>query len=358
MDRFLIIRTSSLGDIIHGMPVAAAIKAHLPDSRISWIVEERFKDLLTGLSWVDDLIPVQFKEGLSVLADAEKRELITRTRKLLKRRKFDVTIDLQGLIRSGLISRSSCAPIRIGFPQRHARESLNHLFSNVTPKKIPVRGHIVDKNLALLHPLGIYTQKRTFSFWVPEDVNASMDSFFAPFGSWPGSPRVVIHPAAGGITKQWSPGRYAEIADRLIQAWKAKVFLLWGPGELDLVKKIQGIMRHQAWLAPETDIKGLIAFLQRADIFIGGDSGPLHIASALEKSIVGLYGYSDPVRNGPFMGQYDTLRTTCPGSPCYRKSCTNTACLDRITVNQVWDVLTRLLQKKIIQEFRKDNHGI
>ncbi len=340
MERFLIIRTSSLGDIVHSIPVAAALKEKYPYSQISWIVEERFQEILTGHPCIDHLIIVNFKNGLKSLWKSDNRPYLINLFKILQQSSFDVSIDLQGLTRSGLISYFSGAPVRIGFPEKHTREFLNRAFNNVYPQQIPARSHVIDKNLSLLHPLGIYTKKRSFVFEVPAAVEENFKYSFPETGPDSKALRVVIHPGAGGITKQWSPERYAEIADRILRNWKARIYLLWGPGEKNLALAVQGFMEKQAFLVPEMGIKELIIFLKKCDLLLGGDSGPLHIASALGMSVVGLYGYSGPVRNGPVQGDFRVVRSACPSSPCYRKRCRNRYCLDSIGVDQVWEALT------------------
>jgi ADP-heptose:LPS heptosyltransferase len=152
--------------------------------------------------------------------------------------------------------------------------------------------------------------------------------------------RVVVNPAAGWITKQWGPHRYAEIADRISKAWDARIFLLWGPGERGLAEQVLRHMRRPGHLVPEMGLQALAAFLRGCNLFIGGDSGPLHLASALGTPVLGLYGPSDPVRNGPFWPSDRVVTAAVPCGPCYKRNCTKAPCMDSISVEQVWQSVT------------------
>jgi lipopolysaccharide heptosyltransferase I len=342
VSEILIVRTSALGDILHGMPLAAALKEKYPSCRITWVVDERYQELLSGHPCVDRILLVRFKEGMRTLWNGQGRSRWLGLVRMLRRLPFDVAIDPQGLFRSGCIAYLSGAPIRIGFPKGHVRETLNRLFTNVRPGTVPPRSHVIDRNLALLHPLGIQTRERRFSFRVPGQIEEEIHQYLAANDADREGLRVIVHPAAGWITKQWSPRRFAEIADRILQTWKARIFLLWGPGERQLAQQVQRYMRRAAHLVPDMGLSALVAFLRGCDLFIGGDSGPLHLASALGLPVLGLYGPSDPIRNGPFQGSYRIVTASAPCSPCYRRACGTTSCMDGISVDQVWTSLADL----------------
>jgi len=153
-----------------------------------------------------------------------------------------------------------------------------------------------------------------------------------------------VNPAAGWITKQWSPRRYAELADRIAAEWDATVFILWGPGEKGLAEQVRGRMQRAGRLAPEMGISALADFLRGCDLFIGGDSGPLHMASALGVPVLGLYGPSDPVRNGPFRAVDRVVSAATPCGPCYRRACATAWCMDAIPAAQVWETVKEMVR--------------
>jgi len=358
VEEILIVRTSALGDILHGIPVAAALKERFPQCRITWVVDERYRELLDGHPWVDRIVMIRLKEGMRTLLHDQGRKNWMGVARMLRRLRFDVAIDLQGLMRSGLITYLSGAPVRIGFPMGHVRETLNRVFTNLRPQSIPPRSHVIDRNLALLHPLGIHTREKHFSLRVPPSVEDGIQQYLLDMDGGRDVLRVAVNPAAGWITKQWSPHRYAEIGDRISKAWDATVFLLWG-GERGLAEQVNRRMQRPGHLVPEMGLPALAALLRGCDIFIGGDSGPLHLAAALGVPVLGLYGPSDPVRNGPFRdtdGPSDPVRNgpfrdtdrvvtvaeSC--GPCYRRKCARASCMDSIPVEQVWQTVTGMVE--------------
>jgi ADP-heptose:LPS heptosyltransferase len=171
---------------------------------------------------------------------------------------------------------------------------------------------------------------------VPAEVEESVSRYLNNVGHRANGFRVVIHPAAGWETKQWRPERYAALADRILDQRRSMVFLLWGPGERARAKRVQESMRGSACLVPEWGLKAVIAFLQRCSLFVGGDSGPLHLASALGLPVLGLYGPSDPVRNGPPQGPYRVVRASSPCGPCYKRCCSDASCMESIRVEDAW----------------------
>lgn len=350
MKRFLIVRTSSLGDLVHGLPVASAIKEALPSTHVAWLVEKRFETLLKACPCVDEAIPVRLRGGLSGLLEPSGSRLLISFLRRRAREKFDVAIDLQGLLRSGLFTFFSRAPVRIGFPGALVRERANTLFTNIRPAAIPARGHVIDRNLALLHPLGIRLQ----GHWVfPLSFSAPLSRRRFPGAEGPKEGIWIgLHPAAGWPTKQWGMDRYAGLADRIAKRWNARVFVLWGPGEKKLAGTVLRSMRTSAELAPEMDIGFLAGFLARCDLVVGGDSGPLHLASALGTPVVGLYGPSDPVRNGPAGPGARIVRTGAPCAPCWKRSCPDRSCMASITLERVWSEV-----EAAIEEIRKNRRA-
>ena len=293
---------------------------------------------------IDQLIRVRFQDRRYLFLGAEGRRYWRTACHTLRRMSYDVAVDLQGLLRSGWISMMSRAPIRIGFPRGLARESLNVLFSNVRPTTIPIRGHVIDRNLGLLHPLGIFTRDRS-TLLRATDEQTPVWHWFRNEQVRPGALRAAINPAAGWPTKQWPAERFARIADRLTREMEAQVFILWGPGERALAEKVRGLMVESALVIPEMDIAALMAFLGQCDILVSGDSGPLHLAASLGKAVVGLFGPSDPVRNGPFLTPSRVVSSSCRCHPCLRRACPENGCMETISVQQVWQALSELKEE-------------
>lgn len=308
-----IVKLSSLGDVVHALPVAATLRARLPGARITWMVERREACLLRGHPALDEVLPVDTRgwrrvrswAGLGAVAGA-----IMAVLGRLRDGRFDVAIDLQGNLKSGVLTAATRAPVRVGFSARRCREPLNALFTNrrVTP---PASArHIVEQQLALLAPLGIHEAEPTFA--LPTDVVAesAVADFFAAAGLKPRDRIVVVNPGAGRVAKQWPVTHFATLARRLAGEAGATVLVVWGPAERERAEAIvAGARPATALLAPATDLAALTAVLRRASVVVGGDTGPLHVAAALGVPCVGLYGPTDPARNGPYGVGHRALRS-------------------------------------------------
>lgn len=302
--RIAIVRLSAIGDVVHTLPALHCLRRHLPQAWICWIVEAREQEILQGHPELDALLPVNTRlvrremrsPGGALEVGRKGRSLVG----WLRACRFDVAIDFQGLIKSGLITWLTGAPIRIGFTAPHCRERANIFFTNRRLSPGSRELHVVEKNLSLLRPLGIDTSEVVFT--LPEDPGSSerVTQILQSQGWTPGVPLLALNPGAGKDAKRWTPESYAMLGDHLADRLGARVVLPWGPGEETLVRQIQRRMVHPAILPPPTSIQELVAMLRRCTLVVGGDTGPIHLAAALGVPTVGLYGPTDPSRNGPW----------------------------------------------------------
>lgn len=297
-----LVKLSSLGDVVHALPVAAALRAAKPEARLTWIVERREAALLRGNPALDAILPVDtrgWRRARGPRALAAVAGALTALRRYLRSARFDAALDLQGLIKSGVLTAATGAPLRIGFAAAHCREPLSALFTNRRVAPPPAARHVVDRYLALLHPLGI--RDAPAEFHVPTDAaaEARVEAFFAAAGLKARDRVVVLNPGAGRGDKRWPVAGFRALAARLADEAGAHVLALWGPQELPWAREIVAGARR-AVLAPPTDLGELIAVLRRASVVVGGDTGPLHLAAALGAPCVGLYGPTAAERNGPY----------------------------------------------------------
>lgn len=296
-----LVKLSSLGDVVHALPVATALRAHLPGARVTWIVERREAALLRDHPALDEVLPIntrRWRRARSPRGVVEVGRVVWRVRRWLWTARFDVTIDLQGLIKSGLLTAATGARVRIGFSARHCREPLSAVFTNRRVVPPPGARHVVDQYLALLKPLGLETPAAEFC--LPSDSNAEsqIDEFFRQSGLKPRDRVVVLNPGAGRPDKRWPERHFHDLAGRLVNEMGASVLVVWGPRERGRARAI--VEEVGATLAPPTTLDELIAVLRRASVVVAGDTGPLHLAAALGTPCVGLYGPTSPERNGPY----------------------------------------------------------
>jgi lipopolysaccharide heptosyltransferase I len=278
--RLLVIRLSAFGDVIHTIPAVVALREALPHIEIAWAVEPPYAELVETVARVKP-IRVSLKRWSLARIGAAWRDV----------RGFSTAIDFQGLIKAALIARASGAAERYGFARDVIREKPAAWFVN-RPATIDRSKHVVEWNVELA---------RTFAPAIARVPEVD----FTPFASDPRGElarvanRVVLLPGAGKAGKQWPVERFAELARRL----GSDALVVWGPGEEPLARAIG------AEVAPATNFRELAFVLKSARRVIGADTGPLHLAAALGTPLIGLYGPTDPARNGPY-GQLDHVASS------------------------------------------------
>jgi lipopolysaccharide heptosyltransferase I len=294
-----IVKLSSLGDVVHALPVAAALRRDFPRGHLTWVVERREAALLLGNPAIDEVAVADTRAWRRLSgAGVHTGRAVGALLRHLRGRRFDVAVDLQGNLKSGVLTAATGAALRIGFAARRCREPLNALFTNRRVAPPPEARHIVEQQLALLDPLGVTPGAATF--WLPRDgaAEAEIEGALRALGLEAGDAVVALNPGAGRAAKRWSPARFAALARRLRGDMGATALVVWGPAELD---QAQAIARESgALLAPPTDLPALVALLRRTRVLVAADTGPLHLAAALGVACVGLYGPTDPARTGPY----------------------------------------------------------
>ncbi len=302
--RIAVVKLSSLGDVLHALPVAHALRHHFPGAHLTWIVEAREFAILKDHPDLDAVVPVDTRLWRRLIwRPAGIREVgdkLSRLTERLRRARFDVAIDLQGLIKSGLLTAYTGAPIRIGFAFAYCWEPLNVFFTNrrVTPP--PGAVHVVEQYLSLLAPLGVRAVPPVFRLPPDPTADRSIGDFLAAEGVKPHDRLVALNPGAGRPSKRWPVERFGRLAERLAVEAGARVLLLWGPDEETMARSIAAGMTSRPILAPPTTIPELSALLRRCALMVAGDTGPLHLAAALGTPCIGLYGPTRAERNGPY----------------------------------------------------------
>lgn len=301
--KIALIKLSSLGDVVHALPLAASLRARHPGASITWVVEVREAAVLEGHPALDAILTVDTRGWRRRRGPGSLLALgraVAGLRRRLRRAAFDVAVDAQGLLKSGVLAALTGARCRIGFAARHCREPLAAAFTNrrVTP---PAGRHVVEQYLALLEPLG--PGPTSLDFHLPDDGPAgeAVERVLAEAGLKPHHRMVVLSPGAGRPDKRWPAAAFGRLAGRLVEEAAAQVLVVWGPGEGELARAVVAAARPaRPALAPPTDLRGLVALLRRASLVVAADTGPLHLAAALGRPCLGLYGPTRPERNGPF----------------------------------------------------------
>ncbi len=342
MENFLLIRLSSLGDIIHALPAFSALRKNFPEAKISWVVEQKGKEVLDCVPGLDRIIPIE-PAGWRI----NKREFwseINRLRKKLKD-KNQIVIDFQGLMKSAFLAFLSRAPKRIGFHRKNLREPFASVFYTERLRAIPETIHVIGKNLMLLTLLGIHQRKYEFPLSIPEKSIESTLSKLKNLGYTEDNKLIIFNVGAAWETKRWFPERWIELIKRL----KRKEYfpiLLWGTEEeKSLAQQIS--QETQVPLAPFLTLKEVMALVKQASLLISGDTFALQAACAFSRPVVGLFGPTNPRRNGPFSLQDRVAFHELECSYCYKRHCSNLECLEKITPEEVAALSLERLAKNV-----------
>lgn len=330
MDNFLIIRLSSLGDVVHTLPAFSALRKKYPEAKISWIVEENGKEILDLVPGLNRIVPVKLKRW-----KLGSRRFWHEFAKLKKeiRNKDQVAIDFQGLVKSGFMAYISGARKRIGFHRKNLKERQASLFYTENLVEVSEKDHVIGKNLKLLSLLGIEENEFEFPLQVPEESSKNVQRILDELGYDPQNKLVLLNVGAAWETKRWKADRWVQMVKK-IENDKIFPVLLWGSGvEHELAKEVS--QASGIPLVPSLSLKEVMAFIKRAAVLVSGDTFALQAAGALATPVVGLFGPTTPSRNGPFRDQDRVIFHELECSHCYKKVCSRPECLDKITPEEV-----------------------
>jgi len=317
---FLIVRLGALGDIVHTVPAAAALRRAFPDARIDWVVDARHAPFARLVTVVDRVIAL---ERPTVAAWVQLVQALRPAR-------YDVALDFQGLMKSAVIARASGARRVAGFSIWHLREKgARPFYSDVDDgEHVP---HVIRKNLKLLSVVGINTTAVEFPLvHSPSPVTDQVRSQAA------GRPVALINPGAAWPNKRWPASRFGEVAAFLKEVRGFEPFVLWGPADQTLAQDVVDSSGGVARVAPATSIPDLLELSRAAALMVSGDTGPLHIAAAAGTPIVAIFGPTDPDRNGPWAAD-DVVLSRYGSCEChYQRQCRQSSwCLNDVTVAEV-----------------------
>lgn len=346
--KILVLRLSAVGDVIRTLPAVKALKEHTPSSSITWIAEEPSRALLESQPEIDEVILFPRKrwtKGMKSLRGVwgtvgEVRGFI----KDLRRREFDIALDFHGILKSGVLSFLSGSPKRIGYDRRSTKEG-NFLFSNVKVKLPTERISRFERNLVLLKGMGLELKELKYSLHIPPADRKYVESFFKASSASLRRPLIAIHPGTSpkALFKRWMPDQYAQLANRLIRELNATVLFTWGAEELEWVEGIRSQMKEPSLLAPKTEsLTQLGEVYRNCDLYIGGDTGPMHIASLMGIPAVVIYGPTDPIENEPF-GNHIKVRKEVECNPCHEYWCRELFCIKAVSADEVFKATREIL---------------
>lgn len=344
----LIVKTSAIGDVIHTLPALNALRRKYPEARIDWLVEEAAADLVIGHKALDTVLVSRRKAWIR---DLQQGRVLAAWRgfadfvKKLRGTEYDLLLDFQGLLKSGIFVGLARAKRKVGFGKGMEHAECSYLFLNEPIPPVNMDQHAAIRELLLLKAIGIESEEVVFDLPVTEEQREKIGQLLAAEGVDPARPLVAINPMTTWETKHWRNDRFARVADQLLDKGMAVVFS-GGPQDVRGIEEIRGAMTGKAAsLAGRTSLKELAALYERVNVLITTDTGPMHLAAAAGTPVVALFGPTAPWRTGPFGEGHKILRAEVACSPCLKRHCDREhACMAQITMDQVVQATLALLK--------------
>lgn len=345
-DRILLIKPSSLGDIIHALPVLHGLRVRFPNARIDWLIGSSFAPLLSGHPDVDELILFDRRRfgrvGTSLSVTRQFMEFVS----ALRRRRYDMVVDLQGLFRTGFLAWAGGAAVRIGFDD--AREGARLFYTHKT-SRAPENTHAVDRNYQVAELLGFEHVPIRFDLNMTDGLRAEARALLRCAGHQAKDRFVAVVPGARWETKMWASDRFAETMDELQSGGDLRCVLLGSPDEAALCERIfHGCRLRPINLTGRTTLGQLAAVIELADVVLCHDSAPMHLAVALRRPLVCLIGPTNPDRTGPYRRSRDVVRVALECAPCYLRKLSQCRfdhqCMVDLEVSTVVSAVRRALQ--------------
>ncbi len=325
--KLLVIKPSSLGDVVHALPFLRSIKDSFPESRVDWVISRDLTGLIEDNPLIDRIHTIDKGSWKKMGNLYTSLTEILSLRKTLRNEHYDVVVDLQGLLRSGIISHFASASKTIGFTD--AREG-SRLFYDVP---IPIHGisHAVDRCLEAARIIGAEVRTVEFPLSINIDSSRKIKELIGNNDEY-----VIIAPSARWQSKRWPSAHFATLISKLT----IQCIIIGSKDDVNLGNQIiTGTTGNAVNFCGKTDLKELVALISSSRAVVSNDSGPMHIAAALEKPTIALFGPTDPEKTGPYGWQSNkklkVIRADIPCSPCRTKDCSDLICMNDIKVETV-----------------------
>jgi len=335
--RFLLVKLSSFGDVLHALPTLAALRSAYPDAHITWLVEAAYAPLLAGHPALNEIWEAPRLHPGELLARANRARL-RRLLKLIRARSFDLVIDLQGLLKSALWVALAACPRKVGYDR--TRELSYLALSERVPPYDP-EAHAVRRYLNLAHYLGAPV--------APPSFNLAFDTGVDIAGLLPTEderPLVVLHPGARWASKLWQPASWAHLAE-WFENQGFQVALTGSRADQPLVSEIIHNTRSPVInLAGSTSLAQLAGILRKTRLAVTTDTGAMHLAAALGTPVVAVFGPTAPWRTGPFGEGHQIVRLELACSPCFKRHCRRPRCLSDLTPEMVMAACEKILSRR------------
>ncbi len=338
IERILIVRLSALGDILHAVPAQQQLARFFPSARIDWLCESHYRPLLESISGITKVWSLNTRAWRR--NPLSSRDLLHLVRDL-RRCRYDLALDFQGLLKSALLARLARPRSILGFrPERFKERGIDWFYDLAIPGEADLDRHIIDTNLDLVRRLiPDCDGGARFAIEIPAQDEELIDRELRALD---GQKPVLINPGAGWSTKLWPAEDYGRLGTLIEHRLQLPVVYAYGPGEEALLERIRRVWEPRRVRAFPTTILQLAALISRSALLVAGDSGPLHLAVASGIPTVAVLGPTAPRRNGPYAGDDEIVRRRLHCSNSYRRTCDEFICME-IPVETVFEAVVRRL---------------
>jgi heptosyltransferase I len=332
--RILIIKPSAIGDVVHALPVLNLVRRTWPDAHIAWLATPACSGLLDGHPQLDEVIRFERRRFGQGWRNPSAAAGLFRFARELRSRQFDLVIDLQGLFRSGWLAWQTRSAVRVGFA--NAREFAPVFYTHRVPVAAAEQ-HAVDRYLTLAEMLGCGREPVEFRFATNDADREAVSEMLNDDDTR----YAVLAPGTHWPTKRWPVEHFAALVPMLRERFGLRSVIVGGPADRSLAAQIPAALD----LTGATNLRQLVALLERAAVVVANDSGPMHIAAALGCPLVTPYGPTSPVRTGPYRRMDCVIRLDIPCSPCFSRTCSHQSCLKWLAPESVLREVERQLSQ-------------
>jgi heptosyltransferase-1 len=342
----LMVKLSAIGDVIHTLPALNAIKSHFPDAHITWLVEEDAASLVEGHEALDRVLVSKRKRWMRGLRSSSFFSTISeiyRFIKALRDTHYDMILDFQALLKSGVLIAFARGRRKIGFGKGLEHMEHSYIFLNERIPAVDMEIHALSRGMMFIEALGIPSNTVEYKLPVSSHDYEKVEDLMTTYGLLGAKTLIAINPVAKWETKLWANKKFSQLADMLIHRYDAKIVFTGGPDDCPTIQDIMAAMKgHAVNLAGHTTLKMLAALYEKMVFVVSTDTGPMHMAAAVGTPVVALFGPTAPWRTGPFGTGHQIVRAEPECSPCFKRECKTIDCMEQISVQQVVDAIHKL----------------
>ena len=343
----LIVKLSAIGDVIHTLPALNAIRKHYPHAFITWLVEEDAAALVQGHKALDRVLVSKRKRWLKALQSLSFLNTIKEIYdfiKALRDTRYDMILDFQALLKSGILIAIARGRRKIGFGKGLEHMEHSYIFLNERIPAVDMEIHALSRGMMLLHAVGVPANEVEYKLPVSDHDREKIDELMKRHGINGLKSFIAINPVAKWETKLWPNKKFAELADKLIDRYDIKIVFTGGIKDYSIIQAITSSMKGRAInFAGKTTLTELAALYEKAALVISTDTGPMHLAAAMGTPVVALFGPTASWRTGPYGTNHHVITAGLECSPCFKRQCETKGCMHQISMDQVLNGVQKVL---------------